>query len=161
MKDDNNVKLIFCETIGFSQFLTAARVVFIVHLFAREGISMVTLDQEGALVGQGSFNLFTLVRVLGSMKSDAVRLGSAYTNRFPSVVERDVALNVQFSFVKFRVAFTLQSNLLIIFSDCMCVVCVGVGWCMRVCGGCASGVGRVVGVHSLVHNYICTTDVQM
>ena len=93
------------------------------------------------------------------MKSDAVRLGSAYTNRFPSVVESDVALTYSF-ICKFRVAFTLQSNLLIIFSDCMCV-CVGVGWCMRVWGGVCIGVGRVVGVHSLVHNYICTTDVQM
>ena len=33
--------------------------------------------------------------------------------------------------------------------------------CACVWGGCASGVGRVVGVHSLVHNYICATDVEM
>ena len=76
------------------------------------------------------------------------------------MIESDVAVTNSF-ICKFRVAFTLQSNLFIIFSDCV-FVCVGVGWCIRVCvRGCASGVGRVVGVHSLVHNYICATDVEM
>ena len=53
------------------------------------------------------------------MKSDAVRLGPAYTNWGPSVVESDVALTNSF-ICKFSVAFTLQSNLFIAVCNSSC-----------------------------------------